>query len=48
MKAMTEDEWLTCADPMPMLDVLRGKASDRQLRLFAVVCCRRKWSLTAD
>ncbi len=42
---MTEDEWMACTDPGPMLDFLRDKATDRKLRLFAVACCRDIWDL---
>lgn len=38
---MTEAEWLTATDPLPMLSFIRGRVSDRKLRLFAIGCCRR-------
>jgi hypothetical protein len=45
---MTEAEWLTCPYPYHLLPFLRGKASDRKLRLFACACCRRIWHLLPD
>jgi hypothetical protein len=45
---MTEAEWLACADPQQMLEFLRGRASERKLRLFACACCRSTWQLLAN
>ncbi|MDY3557008.1 hypothetical protein R5W24_006191 [Gemmata sp. JC717] len=45
---MTEAEWLACAHSKPMLEFLRGKVSDRNLRLFACGCCRRLLHLMPD
>ena len=40
---MTEAEWLTGTDPVPMLDFLRDRATDRKLRLFSCACARLLW-----
>jgi hypothetical protein len=41
---MTEAEWLASTDPTPMLEALRGKASDRKLILFSLGCwTTREW-----
>lgn len=45
---MTEQEWLKLQDPKPMLEFLRGKASERKMRLYACACCRMKWPNMVD
>jgi hypothetical protein len=40
---MTEAEWLCCREPLRMLEGVRGSASERKLRLFAIACYRRVW-----
>jgi len=45
---VTEGEWLSATEPESMLLYLRGKASNRKLRLFAVGCCRRIAPLFTD
>jgi hypothetical protein len=38
---LDEADWLECTRPDVLLAFLRGKATDRKFRLFAVACCRR-------
>jgi hypothetical protein len=45
---MTETDWLTCSDPIRMLEFVREAATARQLRLFQVACCRRIWQFVTD
>lgn len=45
---MTESEWNTCGDSLPLLDYMRDKAEDRLFYLFASACCRRSWSLLTN
>src|SRR5262245_48259221 len=52
-KPMTEEQWLSCADPEQMQDFIRDRmrgwirdtATERKLRLFACACARRFWHL---
>jgi hypothetical protein len=43
-----EREWRACTHPQHMLNFLRGKVSDRKMRLFACACCRHIWRLISD
>jgi hypothetical protein len=46
---MTEEEWLSCTDPTPMVRYLKEQqTSERKLRLLACACCRQIWALLPD
>jgi hypothetical protein len=45
---MTEIEWENGTDPTPMLQFVRGKTSDRKLRLFAAAAFGRLAALLPD
>src|SRR5437763_220639 len=43
--AMTEAEWLTCADLTELLEQLPQPRSARKSQLFGIACCLRFWHL---
>lgn len=45
---MTESEWQTSDNAFKMLEFLRGKAGESELRRFACGCCRRMSHLLTD
>ncbi|MDB5312930.1 MAG: hypothetical protein JWO38_7132, partial [Gemmataceae bacterium] len=47
---VSEAEWLSCSDPVRLLEVVRkaGRATLRRNRLFACGCCRRLGPLLTD
>jgi hypothetical protein len=45
---MTEKQWWRSADPRPMVELVRGRAGERKLRLFACACCRAYPAVLAD
>ena len=45
---MTEQEWLECTDPTPMMEFLRHSTKHRSFRLLACASCRRFWELLVD
>ena len=47
-RRMTEAEYFGFHEPGPMLEFLKGKVSERKLRLFACACCRRIQHLFVD
>jgi hypothetical protein len=45
---MTEQEWMVCADPTPMLQFLASKKNKRKLAMFGVARCRHISRLCSD
>jgi hypothetical protein len=45
---MTEEQWLACEDPGPMLVFLHDRASDRKLKLFVLAVLRSSRAWLAD
>jgi hypothetical protein len=45
---MTEEEWLACKDPEPMLEFVWNNGLGRKFRLFGCAVCRRVWKRMHD
>jgi hypothetical protein len=45
---VTEEEWLACTDPRPMLELLTSKKNKRKLAMFGVARCRHISRLCRD
>jgi FAD/FMN-containing dehydrogenase len=45
---MTEAEWRSCSHPDPLLENLWDDGRGRELRMFAVGCCRMIWPHMLD
>jgi hypothetical protein len=45
---MTETEWNTCVDPLPMLRGFVSEPDRAELGVFGCACCRRVWTLLSD
>lgn len=45
---MTEQEWLSCDDPLEMVAFVLGKTSRRKLRLLGCACVELVWSLIGE
>jgi hypothetical protein len=41
VRALTQEAWLACSDPLAMLCFLHGRASGRKFRLFVAAVSRR-------
>ena len=48
MIPISEFDWLAHTQSTEMLGLLRDRASEKDLRLFAIACCRRIWPLIGD
>src|SRR6185437_10661247 len=43
--AMTDEQWITCGDPMAMLALGTGRADERHKRYFTIEYCWHLWRL---